>query len=102
MRITGGLQKVTHTRLRVALGVLIGAIIASLIWFGWLSADGKTVGEAMRGKVEDAIGMLEGILAIGILIGALVGLLRGLGNLPAADSLKRWFSFDFLLLTFYF
>ena len=86
MRITGVFRTVTHVLLRIALGILIGATIASLIWFGWLSATGKSVGEAIRGEVEDAIGILEGVLALGIVIGASVGLIWGLASLPHANS----------------
>jgi hypothetical protein len=86
MRITGVFQKVTHVLLRIALGVFSGATIASLIWFGCLSAAGKNVGEAMRGEIEDAIGLLEGIVALGIVIGASVGCLWGLAGLPHTHS----------------
>jgi hypothetical protein len=79
-------QKVPHVLFRSVLGILIGATIASLIWIGYLSAIGKSVGEAIRGEVEDAVGTLEGLLALGIVVGTLVGLVWGLGSLPRANS----------------
>ncbi len=80
------MQKVTHLLVRIALGILIGMTIASLIWIGYLWGNGKGVGQAMRGQVEDGIAKLEGLLALGMIIGIPVGLFWGLSTVPGSDS----------------
>jgi hypothetical protein len=61
-----------------AAGIVLGGLIGTLIWCGHFLAEGQSLGKAIMGEVEDALGALQGLLALGGLIGGGVGLLNGL------------------------
>jgi hypothetical protein len=92
------MAKAAAVLLSSALGVFIGAVIACLIWAGFLWSADKGIGPALRGEVEDAIGALEGLLALGGIVGLVVGLNWGLSAsptaLPPATDLERLGSTD--------
>jgi hypothetical protein len=50
---------------------MIGSAVAILLWWQWLT-------QGMNGKAEDSLATLQGILAVGILVGGSFGLLYGL------------------------
>jgi hypothetical protein len=79
-------RKVAHVLIRSVAGILIGATGVSLLWIGWLFSHGKSVGEAMNGEVEDAIGLLQGLLALATFVGAPVGFLWGIATLPRQSA----------------
>ncbi len=69
----------------VILGILIGVTIGGLFWWVWLAQIGKSISEAVRGEVDDGIGTLQGMTALGGLVGCAVGLLYSLGKIA-----NRW------------
>lgn len=62
---------------RLFLCVAIGEILAGLCWGLYLAFNGHGVVEALRGEVEDSLGTLEALLAIGVLCGGVVGVVSG-------------------------
>lgn len=66
-------------------GASLGATVSLLYWIHWLVSNGKSIGDALRGRVEDAGGTLQGVMLLGCLVGGAVGLLFGFGKvLPRA------------------
>jgi hypothetical protein len=59
-------------------GLLVGTSIGLLIWWGYLTQQGETIGPALRGEVEDALGVLQGVVTLGALVGGAVGLIYGI------------------------
>jgi len=58
----------------------IGLSVGLIYWLMWLVFNGKSLGEAVSGEVEDAVGVLQGIILLGCLIGFFVGIVFGLGK----------------------
>ena len=63
---------------RLAVGLCIGVSIGWMLWWANVAQKGGTVAQALRGEVEDALGVLQGLITIGVLAGGTVGLLHGL------------------------
>ena len=63
---------------RTALGVVIGLAVAAAYWSAIMIRGGHGILEALRGQVEDGLGTLQGLAALGVLVGAGVGLASGL------------------------
>jgi hypothetical protein len=61
----------------------LGAILGALIWTLFMVLQGK-LSDAIAGQVEDGIGQLEGLMALGIMVGCPVGLLYGITRLARA------------------
>ena len=59
---------------RAVIGIVTGLVIAIAYWTVWLIWNGHSVTDAIQGRVEDALGTLQGIAALGTMIGAAVGL----------------------------
>jgi hypothetical protein len=66
---------------RIALGTMIGLTVGALFWVRDLSLNGYSIADGLSGNVEDALGVLQGLLTLGGLIGFTVGLLHGLAVL---------------------
>jgi hypothetical protein len=64
-------------------GMVLGGLIGTLFWCGYLVLSGQSISKALGGDVEDAWGVLQGLLALGVLIGGGVGLLNGLRKVTA-------------------
>jgi hypothetical protein len=60
----------------VALDTAIGAVLGVLLWIVWLIVDGHGIIKGL-GEVEDGLSYLEGLIALGVLVGGGVGLLHG-------------------------
>src|SRR5947209_7612522 len=71
---------------RLAVGVVAGAGLGAAFWAALLVWDGKSLAEAVQGRVEDAIGGLQGLTTLGALVGLAVGFAAGLA---AADPVAR-------------
>ena len=63
---------------RLAVGVATGLAVAAGYWGADLAWQGHSFAAAARGEVEDALGTLQGLAALGVLCGAGVWLLSGL------------------------
>lgn len=63
---------------RLAVGLAVGLTLVTLVWIAHLWWGGKSIDDALRGNVEDALGLLQGLLTLGGLIGGAVGLCHGL------------------------
>jgi hypothetical protein len=59
-------------------GLLVGTGIGLLIWWGYLTQQGEAIGPALRGEVEDALGVLQGVVTLGASVGGGVGLIYGI------------------------
>ena len=81
------LQGWAGAALRALSGLAIGELIAVLFWVTWILGNGNSVVDAIQGQVEDGIGTLEGLVALGALVGGPVGLLWALNSisLPRSD-----------------
>jgi hypothetical protein len=66
-------------------GVATGITLGGLFWWAELALAGKRIAQALTGEVEDAFGMLQGVVILGCLIGAGVGLAYGLGATDDSD-----------------
>lgn len=66
---------------RPIVGASIGAVVSLLYWIHWLACNGRSIGEALKGEVEDATGTLQSVMLLGCLVGVVVGLLFGLGKM---------------------
>jgi hypothetical protein len=64
--------------------ISIGSLVSIVYWLIWLIHDGKSFRDAVKGEVEDAVGVLQGTILIGCLIGCFVGILFGL-----RESMKK-------------
>jgi hypothetical protein len=62
---------------RLVLGIVVGVALGPLFWWGSLVSDGKSIGEAMKGEVDDAASSLQALALVGSLVGAAVGLATG-------------------------
>ena len=62
---------------RLALGLVIGPLVAASYWCIHLHSQDKSVVAALNGQVEDAIGLLTGLLALGTVVGVVVGIIAG-------------------------
>ena len=78
-----GISKVVG---RVALGLLVGLTLGAVFWAAVLTLQGHNVAEALRGQVEDALGSLEALVALGGLCGAGVGLCGGLAAMAKSRA----------------
>jgi hypothetical protein len=74
---------------RLGLGIAVGLALATAIWTANLTWDGHSVAEAVQGHVEDAIGRLQALAALGTLCGAAVGLCSGIVALGRADTSSK-------------
>jgi hypothetical protein len=74
---------------RLALGIAVGAVLAAALWAAIMTGNGHSVTDALNGQIEDAIGKLEGLVALGTLCGAGIGLFSGLFALGRADSSSK-------------
>ena len=83
-----GFRKLSHVLIRVVGAVVIGAIGVSLLWVSWLSSHDKTIGEAMRGEVEDGIRTLQGLLALAVFVGVPVGVVWSYVTLNQRNARK--------------
>jgi hypothetical protein len=63
---------------RFVLAVLIAALLASAVWVCDVWMKGGTVPRALRGEVENSLGILDGLLRLAFFVGAPVGLVWGL------------------------
>ena len=61
----------------VAVGAAIGLALAAAYWAAAMVLGGHSIAEAARGQVEDGLGLLQGLAALGILCGGGVGLCFG-------------------------
>ena len=66
---------------RLALGLVIGVTLGAGYWTAQMLREGHNLSEALQGQVEDALGGLEGLVALGGMCGAGVGLCSGLAVL---------------------
>jgi hypothetical protein len=62
----------------LAIGIAVGVVISGFLWWTSIVGKGKTVAAALGGEVEDAIGLLEGLVSLGVVVGTIVGLAWGL------------------------
>jgi hypothetical protein len=63
-------------------GALAGIVFGVLFWWLYLTEKGATIAEGLRGNVEDGIGTLDGLVNLGGIVGAVVGLLHGGTKMP--------------------
>jgi hypothetical protein len=63
---------------RLAVGLAVGVSISLLIWWAHVAEKGATIAKALRGEVEDALGVLQALITIGVVVGGSIGLLHGL------------------------
>jgi hypothetical protein len=82
------MRRVIAVILFTFLGLLIGVALAVLLWWHWLAARDKSVWQGLSGRVEDGLGSLQGLTALGILVGGPVGLVYGLIKTPPVASPK--------------
>jgi hypothetical protein len=71
---------------RVVLCAAVGVAIGTAFWAGSLTQKGKSIPAALRGEMEDAIGVLQALTVIGGLVGAAVGCVYGLVTVEARKS----------------
>ena len=62
----------------VLAGLLFGVLIAVAYWVVWLIRNGHAVTDAAQGRVEDGVGTLYGLVTLGTIVGAGVGLAAAL------------------------
>ena len=72
------IAKIAVVLSRLFLGIIIGLLIGSAVWWLSITLGGHTVEDALQGRVEDAIGRLHGSLALGTAVGGGVGVLHGI------------------------
>jgi hypothetical protein len=53
----------------------IGVVAGTLYWVLYLKLDGKGVGKALQGEVEDALPALQALILLGGMVGGVVGLM---------------------------
>jgi hypothetical protein len=70
---------------RLAVGVTVGLVLAAGVWIVDLVYHGESVVAAAWGQVEDSLGVLQALEAIGGLCGAVVGLLAGFRALASVN-----------------
>jgi hypothetical protein len=63
---------------RLAVGIAVGLGLGAACWAVELARRGHGILAALRGEVEDGLGLLQGLAALGGLCGAAVGLGTGL------------------------
>jgi hypothetical protein len=63
---------------RITIGVGVGLAVAAAYWAAAMIFGGHEIVEAMRGQVEDGLGVLQGMATLGALCCAGVGLGCGL------------------------
>jgi hypothetical protein len=64
--------------IRLVVGVVAGVFLGAAFWVVHLLWEGKSLVEAAQGRVEDAIGLLQGLTTLGGLVGLVVGFFVGL------------------------
>jgi hypothetical protein len=62
---------------RLVAGLVVGLALGAGYWAAAITLQGHSIAEAVHGQVEDALGLLEGLIALGGLCGAGVGLGSG-------------------------
>jgi hypothetical protein len=70
---------------RLVAGVALGLALGAGYWALALTLGGHNLIDASQGGVEDGLGMLQGLAALGTLCGAGVGLCWGLAALPRRE-----------------
>lgn len=70
----------------VCLCILIAVAVSILYWCFFLFLDGKSLKDALAGKLEDGLSTLQGLVTLGGLVGFGVGLLYGLGRIGSRES----------------
>jgi hypothetical protein len=68
------------------MGIVVGLLIAMSYWAAHLACRGASLTEALRGQVEDALGVLQALLALGGLCGSAIGLCAGLRALSTNEG----------------
>jgi hypothetical protein len=82
----GMVRGVVTVASRLILGLIVGLILGAGYWAAALAWEGHGVAEALRCEVEDGLGLLQGLLALGGLCGTGVGLCSGLTALDRTRS----------------
>lgn len=67
--------------IRLVVGIVTGLALGVGYWAAAMILQGHSIAAALQGQVEDALGLLEGLTALGGLCGAGVGLCYGLVSL---------------------
>jgi hypothetical protein len=63
---------------RLVLGLAIGLVLGANFWAAGMILGGHSIADALHGRVEDALGKLTALIALGGLCGAGAGLGWGL------------------------
>lgn len=74
---------------RLGSGLAIGVTLGAAIWAVTMVAQGHTLPSAVRGEVEDGLGLLQGLAALGGLCGSVVGMGWGLVRLVNGETTRR-------------
>jgi hypothetical protein len=74
---------------RTLFGAAAGVALGVAWWIIWLTVEKKSVTEALQGNVEDALATLEGLAALGTLVGTAVGLLYGFMMLVSTPPTEK-------------
>ena len=74
---------------RLTLGLAIGVALGVSLWVVAMVCQGHSLASAMRGEVEDGLGLLEGLVALGGLCGTGVGMCWGIVRLANGVTVNR-------------
>jgi hypothetical protein len=58
--------------------VTIGILISISFWAVYIVGEGHRISSALNGEVEDALGKLQAVVALGCLSGGVIGVVYGL------------------------
>jgi hypothetical protein len=71
---------------RILIGLTIGSCLSAALWAVIIAIRGQNLLDALQGQVEDALGILQALIAFGVLVGTFVGLVWGLGVEPVGRT----------------
>jgi len=73
---------------RLVLDIAIGMTIGSLFWVFYFVQDGKLL-EAIKGNVDDAHSLLQGLITMGAMVGGVIGFFHGMSAVEQFKNRNR-------------
>ena len=74
---------------RVLLALVVGGAIGAGIWAVEMAWQGHSLSSAIHGEVEDGLGLLQGLTALGGTCGTVVGLFWGVVRFRNGSAVDR-------------